>query len=132
MKPKIILAVMYALTTMSVAVVLEAIYYGEPITHHQLFLYAATVGSVCFAAAGVMSFIKLRIGLIIGFVAIVLSWPYFVLEGEGISWRNLVWFAQFRTAMLAAISCLIISTLYSLNILRRLRGTGGPSPTRSE
>ena len=125
MKEKIILSVIYGLTTVSIGLVLEALYSGEPITRSQLFVYAATIGLICFAAAAVASFVKLRIGLILGLVAIMMSWPYFVLEWARMPWKNLVWFAQFRTGTLLAISLLVISTLYSLNILRRLHRSGG-------
>jgi hypothetical protein len=121
MKEKITLSVMYSLTAVSIGLVLEAIYSGEPITRYQLLVNAAVIGLFCFAAAAVTSLVKLRIGVIIGLIAVIASGPYFVLECAAIPWRNLAWFAQFRTGTLMAISLLVISTLYSISILLRLR-----------
>ena len=114
------MAVIYGATAICLGIVLEVLYGGEPITHHLTLVYAATIGSVPFVIACIISCLRTRIGLLFGLIAVALSWPYFVLELTAVPWGNLLWFVQFRTANLLAMVFLIISTLYSLNRLRRI------------
>jgi hypothetical protein len=120
MKKRILSAVVYAITTLAVAGFFDGLYGSAPVTHHLGLIHTAIAGTILYASACLLSLFTLRFGVICGFLASILSWPFFGILVYAIPWRSLApllvesptWRDQF-----AAILMLIIATAFSLEQL---------------
>jgi hypothetical protein len=75
MKPRILSAIIYASTTVAVALFFDGLYGGEPIRHHLGLIHTASLGACLFAAATLLSLFSVRLGVICGFAWTLLSLP---------------------------------------------------------
>jgi hypothetical protein len=77
MKQRSVSAVIYAITTLSIACFFDGLYGAGPVKHHLELIHVALVGASLFACACVLSIFAVRFGVACGLVACILSWPYF-------------------------------------------------------
>jgi hypothetical protein len=124
MKWKVIAALVYAATTLSLWGFFDALYGSGPIIHHLGLIRSAISGAVLFAIACVISLFNLRTGIVCALVACLLCWPFF---GGELSMILLVWRSLFSILgysmwgdRLAAVLMLTLSSVYSLSRLRSL------------
>jgi hypothetical protein len=110
MNRKVFFAAIYAATSLSLAVFLDAFYWAGPVTPHLGLARSAIGGSILFAIACVASLFDLRSGVACAVVASILCWPFF---GGELSSVIGVWRSQ------AAVLTLTLSSAYTLSQLRR-------------
>jgi hypothetical protein len=120
MKNKAVLAALYALTALAFWSYFDSLYGAGPITHHLSIIYAAIAGGIMFAAAFVVSFLSLRLGVFCGLTASGLSWPWFAVEGLTFPWRHVFQVLPhgFWADTLGSLFMLAISSAYTLAHLR--------------
>jgi len=78
-KRKIITALVYAVTAFAFATYFDSLYGAGPVSHGLWLVNLATVGMALFAAACILSFFALRIGLVCAAAGGLLSWPAFAV-----------------------------------------------------
>jgi hypothetical protein len=122
MKPRIISAIINAITTLAFAYYFDSLYGGGGVTSHLALIHTAIVGAILFAVACILSLLNLRFGIACSLVACFLSWPFFAGELSVIlgDWQNLLSdlpYANWKPK-LAAVVMLIISSVYSVSRLR--------------
>ena len=99
----------------SIALSPEDPYYLNEIQHG--LLRAAATGSVLFVAAALLAFYRLRLAVVAGLSASVLSWPYFGYLAAELPWRVLGWLVRIHfngAAQVTAVLSLAVATVYSL------------------
>ena len=125
MKHKIVSALVYGITALSLADFLDSVYGAGPIFQKYVGLtHVAIAGAILFAVACLLSLFNERLGIACGVVACILSWPLFSRElsvALGV-WRSLhsVLGYAYWTARIASVGMLIVSSIYSLSQLRLL------------
>jgi hypothetical protein len=121
-KRKIISAAVYAATSFALAGFFDGLYGAGPVTRYLGVIHLAIAGTILFAVACVLSLFTLRVGVICGLCACVLSWPYFAIQIPTIPWNRV--FAVLHYAnwqdLMTAILALVVSSAYSVNRLRLL------------
>jgi hypothetical protein len=124
MKRKVILALIYAATALTLLGFFDALYGAGPVTHHLGLIRCGLGGAVLFAIACVISPFNARFGIVCALAASVLCWPFFAGELSLILHAGLSVLSEVRYAMwgdrLAAVLMLTISSVYSLSRLRLL------------
>jgi hypothetical protein len=114
---KIITALVYAATAFAFAIYFDSLYGAGPITHDLWFINLATVGMGLFAAATILSFFALRMGLVCAAAGGLLSWPAFAVAMFKIPWARIVSILPYSNwlDLLMAIVTLIVSSVYSVS-----------------
>ena len=78
MKHKVVSALVYGITALDFAEFFDSVYGAGPISpHHIALMHTAIAGAIVFALACLFSLFNLRIGVMCGLAACVLSWPLF-------------------------------------------------------
>jgi hypothetical protein len=126
MKKRIVAAVIYAVTSLSLAGFLEALYGSGPVYRSWL-VTLAIMSATVFALAGVLSAFNQRWGIVVGLAAAVLSWPELVLLSSAVLRGDLFWYVSYRPENVAAILSLTVATIYSMNGVRPLLRGGRAS-----
>jgi hypothetical protein len=116
-KRKIITALVYAATAFAFAIFFDSFYGAEPVTHGLWLVNLAIVGMALFAAACILSFFALRIGLVCAVAGGLLSWPAFAVAMFKIPWGSVVSILPHSNwlELLLAIVALIVSSVYSVS-----------------
>ncbi len=113
MRQRIISAIVYAITSLSMGAFFDGLYGGEPIVRYQVQIKMATGALFLFVIACVVSLFRRRAGAAIGLAAALSAWPYFRLKIRAIPWTDLAWYARYRPDTAAALICLTGATIYS-------------------
>ncbi len=115
MRSRIVLAVVYAITVIPLFDYFDGLYGGEPIHGDMTLIHTATAGAILFAIAFLASLLALRVGLVCGFAACILSWPFW-----GFHLIMFIWMAAGGALhhdweeALASLVLLILSTVYTV------------------
>ena len=128
MSQKITTAILYAVTSIFLWAFLDGIYGAGPITRYNILVYSATLGLCLFIVACFLAPFQKHWSIRCAVVGAVLCWPEFILAFSAIPWGNLVWFIRYRSGTAAALVCLVVSSIYSLNqmlSLNRLSSQAG-------
>jgi len=122
MKRKILSVVIYATTAFALAEFFDALYGAGPVTRHSVLIHLAIAGTILFAAACILSLFILRVGVVCGLAGGALSWPCFAIQMPAIPWGSLVSILPYANwlYLLTAILVLVVSSIYSVNLLRLL------------
>jgi hypothetical protein len=126
MRDKLTAAILYAIAALANANWLD---YGFAEGYPRTTLMSiALVGSGFLGIGCLVSLYRLRYGMILGFIGVCLSWPYFAVLAIALPWRQLVWVITIRyhgIDEMAAIVFLLVATIYS--IVQRKQLMGGPA-----
>jgi hypothetical protein len=125
MKLKFVPAALYATTAFSVAADLDSLYGAGPLTNSPTRIHLAVAGAALFALAFLLSLVKLRLGIVCGFIAGIVSWPLVGIEMAVIPWTSLPGVLPLAhwSDILAAVLMLTVSSAYSLVQARFLFAT---------
>ena len=123
MKQRIVPAILYATTALSLLGFIEAIYGAGPVLFHRGLVYCTIAGAILFGVAGVLAFLTKQLAIFFALIACALSWSeLYPVMFSPLPWSDLVWFVRYRPDQSTAFLCLIASTVYSLvQLLRRSR-----------
>jgi hypothetical protein len=116
MKQRIPSPVIYLISALALVFYFDALY-GGPVTHRLGTIHAGIAGATLFVVACVLSLFSLRVGLVCGLAASILSWPYFGVLLFVFPWRGvpeILHYAMWGDT-LSALLILIIASIYSLS-----------------
>jgi hypothetical protein len=128
MRQKIVTAILYAVTSISLWAFLDAIYGAGSITRYNILVYSATLGLGLFIVACLLAPFQRHWSIRCAVAGAVLSWPEFILVLSAVPWGNLIWFIRYRPGTATALVSLAFSSIYSLSqmlSLNRLSSQGG-------
>lgn len=116
LKHRILSAAIYGITALVLARFFDSLYGSGPVTQQLTAIHTAIVGAILFAFAFVVSLFALRLGVICGLAACILSWPCLGRDMVAIPWRNAIEILPYArwADIFAAILALTISSIFSL------------------
>jgi len=127
-KRRLVSAVVYATSTITVVGIVDFLYGAAPDVSRLVYLLIA--GIALFGLACALSFFTPRWATICALCAAALLWPLLAPEFGRMNWgRNLGWLIRYEPDTPMAILSLLVSSIYSIRQLRFLR-TGTDSSER--
>jgi hypothetical protein len=108
MKKRIVAAIIYAITGLSLYAFLDFVYGMGPVTLRRNLVHSLIVGAVLFGVASLLSFFTRTGATACALAATLLSWPFLSLQFRTVPWGDLTWSLRHRPESVAAVLALII------------------------